>query len=378
VGEYLKGERTMTELCSEFGVSRKTAYKWLGRYREEGPSALEDRSRAPHTHPNRVEPTVAEALLMGRKAHPHWGARKVLVWLAKTQPMLELPSASTVSALYAKYGLSRPHKTRRRTPPFTDPFVDATEPNRIWCADFKGDFQTGDQHRCYPLTLTDAYSRMLLCCGLLRSTKTPRVQTLFEAAFREYGLPERIRTDNGTPFASRGAGGLSRLSVWWVKLGICHERIRPGHPEQNGRHERMHRTLKHETLKPPAATVRVQQARFDEFRAVFNEERPHEALDYRTPSSCYAPSPRPYPNRLSAIEYESGIKTRVVSPGGRVRWGGAKVMINHALVGEVVGFQPAEDIHQVYFAGVRLGFIDDRRPELGLIRPPFTYWRRVR
>jgi putative transposase len=378
LSEYVKGERSMTDLCSEFGVSRKTAYKWLARYHAEGPGGLEDRSRAPHTHPNRVEPIVAEALLMGRKAHPHWGARKVLAWLAKTQPKLELPAASTVSALYAKYGLSRPHKTRRRTPPYTDPFADATEPNRLWCADFKGDFQTGDRHRCYPLTLTDACSRMLLCCGLLRSTKTPRVRSLFEAALRENGLPERIRTDNGTPFASRGAGGLSRLSVWWLKLGIRHERIRPGHPEQNGRHERMHRTLKHETLKPPAANVRVQQARFDEFRKMFNEERPHEALEYRTPSSCFAPSPRAYPNRLSSIEYASEFKTRVVAASGRVRWQGALVMIGHALEGEVIGLQPDDGMHQVYFADLRLGFIDDRRPEIGLIRPPVTCWARAR
>jgi putative transposase len=273
VGEYLKGERAMTDLCHEFGVSRKTAYKWLARYRVEGPAGLEDRSRAPHSHPSRVEPHVLEALVQARRAHPHWGAQKILAWLGRKQPEVTLPAASTVSAVFARYGLSRARQARRRTPPYTDPFADADIANRVWCADFKGEFKTGDSKRCYPLTVTDAFSRMLLTCTALRSPKRVKVQPVFESLFRELGLPERIRTDNGTPFASRGAGGLSRLSVWWVKLGIHHERIEPGHPEQNGRHERMHRTLKQETLRPPAATLRAQQRRFDGFQEEFNQAR---------------------------------------------------------------------------------------------------------
>ena len=235
VSEFMKGEQQMAELCRSFGVSRKTAYKWVARYKADGPAGLADRSRAPLTHATRVAPVILEALLEARRTHPHWGARKVLAWLARKQPTLTLPVASTVSAIFAKYGLVRSKTARRRTPPYTDPFADADVPNRLWCADYKGDFRTRDGRRCYPLTITDACSRMLLRCTALRSTKTRWAMPVFESVFREFGMPEKIRTDNGTPFASRGAGGLSQLSIWWTKLGIRHERIQPGHPEQNGR-----------------------------------------------------------------------------------------------------------------------------------------------
>jgi putative transposase len=378
VAEYVKGERSMAELCREFGVSRKTAYKWLARYTAEGPSGLDDRSRAPLSHPHRVASVVMEAILAARRSHPHWGARKILAWLGRKQPGLALPVPSTASAVFAKYGLSRARHARRRTPPYTDPFAEADAPNRIWCADFKGDFRTGDGRRCYPLTLTDACSRMLLRCTALRSTKTVRVQPIFEAAFRELGLPDKIRTDNGTPFASRGAGGLSRLSIWWLKLGICHERIQPGHPEQNGRHERMHRTLKQETLRPPASTLRSQQARFDGFQAEYNDERPHEALGDVPPASRYTASSKPFPRRLGQIHYPEEFTVRKVAASGRIRWRGAMVTINHALEGEWIGIEPADGAHNVFFGHVSLGFIDDERPELGLIRPPVTCWARVK
>jgi putative transposase len=378
VSEYMKGERAMTQLCSDFGVSRKTAYKWLARYNADGPSGLADRSRAPLTHPQRVEQVVIEALVQARRSHPHWGARKILAWLSRKQPELELPVSSTVNAVFAKYGLSRSRQARRRTPPYTDPFAEADAPNRVWCADFKGEFKTGDTKRCYPLTITDAFSRMLLRCTALRSPKTVSVQPIFEAAFREFGLPDRIRTDNGTPFASRGAGGLSTLSVWWVKLGIRHERIQPGHPEQNGRHERMHRTLKQETLRPPAASLRPQQRRFDSFMREYNEDRPHEALGNATPFTRYAPSPRSYPSRLSPLKYPDQFLTRKVTASGRIRWKSAMVTIGHALEGEWIGVEPGDGLHHVFFSDVRLGFIDDERPDLGLIRPPVTCWARVK
>lgn len=378
VSEYLKGEQPMAAVCRQFGVSRKTAYKWLTRYNDDGPSGLDDRSRAPHSHPNRVEPLVVEALLQARRAHEHWGARKILAWLARKQPELDLPVASTVNAIFAKYGLSRLRRARRRTPPFTDPFADVDGPNRVWCADFKGDFKTGDGRRCYPLTLTDAFSRMLLRCTALRSTKTIRVQPIFEGAFRELGLPETIRTDNGTPFASRGAGGLSKLSIWWVKMGIRHERIQPGHPEQNGRHERMHRTLKDETLRPPAASFRAQQRRFDRFLKEYNEDRPHEAIENATPRSYYVASPRPFPSRLPAVHYSEEFLTRKVAASGRIRWKSAMVTIGHALEGEWIGIQPGDGLHHVFFSEIRLGFIDDERPDLGLIRPPVNCWARVK
>jgi transposase InsO family protein len=350
----------------------------VGRYHADGPAALEDRSRAPHSHPSRLEPVVIEALVQARRTHAHWGARKILKWLARKQPELALPAASTVSDVFARYGLSRARRARRRTPPFTDPFVDADAANRTWCADFKGDFKTGDRKRCYPLTITDAFSRMLLRCTALKSTKTVRVQPVFESAFREFGLPERIRTDNGTPFASRGAGGLSRLSIWWLKLGIRHERIEPGHPEQNGRHERMHRTLKQETLRPPSSSMRTQQSRFNAFQREFNYERPHEGIDDETPASRYSPSEREFPCKLSTIDYPSGYSVRKVAASGRIRWKSAMVTIGHALEGESIGIEGGDGMHHVFFGDVRLGFLDDERPELGLIRPPVTCWARVK
>lgn len=330
----LEGEKPLAELCREFGVSRKTAYKWLARYNELGPSGLCDRSRAPLSHPSRVDGIVLEALLQARRAHEHWGARKILAWLARKKPELDLPVPSTVNAIFAKYGLSRLRQARRRTPPFTEPFADIDAANRVWCVDFKGDFKTGDKRRCYPLTLTDAFSRALLRCVALRSTKTVRVRPVFEAAFREFGLPEKMRSDNGTPFASRGAGGLSKLSIWWTKLGIRHERIQPAHPEQNGRHERMHRTLKQETLQPTAATLRAQQRRFDSFLREYNEERPHEGIGNALPSSLYSPSLRPYPSRLIEPVYPDSFLTRKIAASGRIRWKSALVTIGHALGGE--------------------------------------------
>jgi putative transposase len=374
----MKGNQPLVELCHQFGVSRKTAYKWIARYNHDGPAGLEDRSRAPINHPHRIAQVSIEALVQARKAHQHWGARKILAWLERKHPELDLPVASTVNAVFAKYDLTRARQSRRRTPPFTDPFADSDAPNRIWCADYKGDFKTGDGKRCYPLTITDAFSRMLLRCVAMPSTKTRRAWPIFEAAFREYGLPERIRTDNGTPFASRGAGGLSKLSIWWVKLGIKHERIQPAHPEQNGRHERMHRTLKQETLRPPAATSRAQQVRFDRFMKEFNEERPHEAIGNATPYTYYTQSPRRYPSRLPTIQYDDGLLTRKVAASGRIRWKNSMVTIGNALEGEWIAIEPGDGLHHVFFADIRLGFIDDERPDLGLIRPPVECWARVK
>jgi putative transposase len=325
-----------------------------------------------------VSPAIVELLLQARRSHPHWGARKVLAWLDGKSSNLELPVASTVSAIFARYGLTRSRQARRRTPPYTDPFAEADDANRVWCADFKGDFKTGDGLRCYPLTLTDAYSRALLRCAALRSTKISRVRPVFEDAFREFGRPERIRTDNGTPFASRGVGGLSQLSVWWVQLGIRHERIEPGHPEQNGRHERMHRTLKQETLRPPASNRHRQQARFDAFQRKDNHERPHEALCNATPWKYYRLSSRTFPHRLPKIEYPDGFELRKVTASGSTRWNGETLAIGNALEGQWIGIGRGDGIHQVFFADIRLGFLDDERPEIGLVRPAATSWARVK
>lgn len=377
VSEYLRGEKTMASICEAYGVSRKTGYKWVQRYGQYGPEGLTDQSRAPQRHPNRLDAAIVEQLIEARKARPHWGARKILAWLAKKKPTLALPAPSTVSALYSRHGLSRRRQPRRRTSPYTEPFADADAPNRVWCADFKGDFYTGDRTRCYPLTITDAHSRMLLCCRALRSTKTVTAMKVFEEVFRKYGMPDCIRTDNGTPFSSRAPAGLSELSVWWVKLGIRHERIEPGRPDQNGRHERMHRTLKEETLRPPARTFQAQQRRFDVFRKDYNEERPHEALQNVAPDSIYVPSSRPLPRRLAQIAYPDDFVTKQLSECGRFRWCSKLVVVSRVLAGELIGIKEDGAVAHVYFSDVHLGTIDSKRLELGLIRPPPTTWART-
>jgi putative transposase len=254
--EVQRGERTVAECCRLAGVSRKTGYKWLARYEEGGgPQSMQDRSRAPHTHPNAVGLEIKAMLLEARRQHPTWGAVTLLQWLSRRCPKLEFPAPSTVAELLKREGLVKPRVRTRRTPPYTQPFAHAGTPNAVWSADFKGHFRTGDQRYCYPLTVSDGFSRYLLACrGLLHPTHEA-VRPWFERVFREYGLPLAIRTDNGVPFASRALGGLSRLSAWWVRLGITPERIEPGCPQQNGRHERMHRTLKRDSVTPPRASL---------------------------------------------------------------------------------------------------------------------------
>jgi transposase InsO family protein len=256
-------------------------------------------------------------------------------------------------------GLTLHRRKRRRTPPYTQPLQAATEANRLWCADFKGWFRTGDGARIDPLTMSDAYSRYLLRCQAVEKTDTPRVQAVFEAAFRQFGMPLAIRTDNGAPFASRAIAGLSRLAVWWMKLGIRPERIQAGHPEQNGRHERMHRTLAEETASPPAANARAQQRAFDHFRQVFNDERPHEALDMRTPSALYEPSAREYRARVREPEYGSAMKVRRVRLRGDITWKHQDVFLSEVLTGEPVGLLPIDDrYYRVYFAAFPIAIFD--------------------
>lgn len=249
-------EFSVAELCRQFGVSRKTGYKWLERYQQGGLEALGDRSRAPHHHPNEVAEEVEAAIVGLRREHMHWGPAKLRAWLTTREPAVAWPAASTIGEILKRAGLTHARKKRRRTTPSTQPLAHATESNRVWCADFKGWFWCGDGSRCDPFTLTDAFSRYLLRCQIVPETGEEHVRAILEAAMREYGLPNAIRTDNGPPFASCGIGGLSRLSVWWIRLGIRPERIQPGKPQQNGRHERMHLTLKQHTAQPPAATLR--------------------------------------------------------------------------------------------------------------------------
>lgn len=353
--------RSIAEACRLAGVSRKTGYKWLRRYEEGGVLALQDRSRAPHTHPNAVELQTKAMLIEARVQHPSWGAEKLLAWLSRRHSKLELPASSTVSEILKRAGLVKPRRRSRKAPPYIHPFVQAREPNAIWSADFKGQFRTTDHRYCYPLTLSDGFSRYLLVCrGLLRPT-TEAVWPWFERAFREYGLPLAIRTDNGAPFASQGVGGLSALSAWWVRLGIRPERIAPGHPEQNGRHERLHKTLKADGVRPARANLAAQQRAFEHFRTEYNEERPHEALGQCTPEEFYRPSSREYPSRVPEVHYPRDFTVRRVRHAGDIKWQGRLVYVGRMLSGEPVGlYQTDEHNWAVYYGALDVGRLDAR------------------
>lgn len=367
---YRQGEESLSEVCRRYGVSRKTGRKWIQRYRESGPEGLGDRSRAPHHHPNAAHADIVSTVIKAKLEHPTWGPRKLISWFRRWHPEVEMPAPSTAGEILRRHGLVRPRKRVRRTDPWTRPFGECTAPNETWCIDFKGWFRTQDGKRCDPLTISDAYSRQLLCCRGLESQKGQGVRSAMERVFREYGLPATIRSDNGTPFASTALGGLSRLSAWWIKLGIIPERIRPGHPEENGRHERMHRTLKAEAITPPRASIRAQQKAFDSFRREYNQERPHEALGQNPPASVYRPSERSYPSRIKEVEYAADVTVRRVRTTGEIKWKGEFVYLSEALVGEPVGIVPLSDRHcAVYFGPLKLCLMDQATHKLVRIAP---------
>jgi transposase InsO family protein len=342
VFEYERDELTMVELCEQFGISRETGYVWLRRYRERGIDGLVEVNRAARRHPNQTPGEIEQLVLELRQAHMRWGPRKLKVRLEQEQPGRQWPAASTMGELLKREGLVVPRKKRRKTAPYSQPLAHADGPNRVWCADFKGWFRTGNGERVDPLTISDAYSRYLLRCQAVEKTDTPRVQAIFEAAFREYGLPQAIRTDNGAPFASTAIAGLSQLAVWWIKLGIVPERIEAGHPEQNGRHERMHRTLKQEVATPPAQDRRTQQRDLQRFRQEYNEVRPHEALGMRTPACVYVVSQREYPRRVPEIAYPDSMLVRPVHSKGQFRWRKHHdVFLSEVLWGERIGLLPS-------------------------------------
>ncbi len=370
---YETGAYTVTALATQFGVSRKTVYAWLRRFQAHGLSGLEERSRAPQHHPNAVPAQVVEAVIQAKLANPSYGPQKLLPG-KDTPPELAAawPSASSRGRILARVGLVRMRQHRRRTPPWTQPFAACSGPNALWCCDFKGWFRTQDHSRCDPLTVTDAFSRFLLACDIVAHPDGGHVRGVLERLFREYGLPGAIRTDNGPPFASTGAGGLSPLSVWWVKLGIVPERIAPGHPEQNGRYERFHGTLKQETQKPPAQTPQAQQARYDAFRSWYNTQRPHQALGQVPPARLYRPSVRPYPEKVADLEYPHADTVRRVRSNGQVKWAGGLVFVSEALVGELVGITEAQEGMLVSFGPIALGYICPGRPSLKRVAPVVT------
>jgi transposase InsO family protein len=363
VFSYERDEQTMRELCESFGISRETGYVWLRRFRQYGLAGLMELNRAPRHHPNQTAEAVERAVLELRQAHMRWGPRKLKRILERDQPGRRWPATSTVGEIVKRAGLAVARKKRRRTEPYTQPLAHAVECNRVWCADFKGWFRARDGARVDPLTVTDACSRYLLRSQAVEKTDTERVRAIFEAAFREYGLPQAIRTDNGAPFASLAVGGLSRLVVWWIRLGIVPERIEAGHPEQNGRHERMHRTLKLEVNA--ADDWRAQQRELDRFRHDFNHVRPHQALDMQTPASVYEPSPRPYPARLPEIEYPDTMEVRTIKSHGCFRWKKKDIFLTEVLWDEPIGLLPIGDgLFNIYFADRPLIGFDSKRCKL--------------
>jgi transposase InsO family protein len=360
VDAFESGHWSMTELCERFGVSRPTGYKWVARFHRGGAAALQDESRAPATSPHRTSDRVARRILAARRQYG-WGAKKLLQVLQTRSPTELWPARSTVNALLAREGLLRRHRRQRRwTHPGTAP-LRTERPNQVWPADFKGEFKTGDGRYCYPLTVTDHFSRAVLVCHGLRSVRTAEAVPVFRALFREVGLPDAIRTDNGTPFASPALHGLSALNVWWMQLGIVHQRIAPSSPQQNGTHERMHRDLKRETTRPAAASLRAQQTRFDAFRRRYNQERPHDALDGQTPASRWTPSMRPYPARIAAPDYPASLEVRRVSSTGVFSLHDRSYFLSQVLQGQDVGLEEIEDgIWNIVFYRTLLGRLDTR------------------
>jgi putative transposase len=358
---------TVSKLCELFQISRKTGYKWLRRcVGEQGWSGLADRSRRPHSNSRAVPDEVVRRLVRMRDEHPSWGARKLAAWLAWREPHWELPAPSTITEILKRNGLVRDRRVRHRAPPRTAPLAHATFPNDVWCIDFKGDFLVGDGTRCYPLTVTDACTRALLCCRAFERTGRVGVQGALERTFRTYGLPKHLRSDNGRPFGTGCTSPLSKLGVWLVKLGVMPEYIDPGKPQQNGRHERMHRTLKEETAQPPSSTMIAQQRLFNAFLREYNHERPHEALGQITPAALYVESPRPFPARPLAPEYSHKHHVHLVGPNGRFRWRNRSMLVGSALAGERVGvLEVDDDCWDFYFGPFLVARVHDR-VELGM------------
>jgi putative transposase len=371
VARLLDGEK-MAGLCDEFGISRKTGYKIYERYRRIGVQGLTDRSRRPYRHANQLPMAVEKAIVRLKKDYPNWGAPKIRERLKQRWPEMACPAISTVHAVLDRHRLVKRRRRRIR------PRLNGTElsqpaaANALWCADYKGEFLLGNHRYCYPLTITDFASRYLIACEALSTTQERYAFGVFERAFQDFGLPHAIRTDNGVPFASAHAlYGLSKLSVWWLRLGIQLERITPGHPEQNGRHERMHLTLKTEATRPAAANVLQQQGRFDTFVHRFNHERPHQALDMKTPASLYTPSTRPY-GGLEELDYPFHDWTAMITTCGRICYHRRKINVSQVFAGQKVGVKQVGDhVWLVTFMEYDLGYFDDETCRLEPIDNPF-------
>lgn len=346
VEQAMSGRHPVAALCNAYGISEKTGHKWLNRFKEEGRPGLSDRSRAPRESPQKISLEVRREILALRAKHPTWGPKKLCVVLRRRVPEIHWPAASSIGELLRREGCVQPR--RRRTVgtglPIDSGLTVAAAPNDVWSTDFKGQFRLSNGELCYPLTAQDTFSRFVIGTTALSSTASLPVEIAFARHFEEYGLPKVIRSDNGVPFASPSAiGRLSRLSVWWIRLGIRPERIDPGEPQQNGTHERMHKTLKADATRPPSSSLTEQQLRFDRFRREYNDERPHESLGQETPASCYSPSTRSFPSRLPDLSYPGHYEVRVVTQSGAINFGSRRFQISTALTNQELGLEETDD-----------------------------------
>lgn len=365
LGDYLRGDHAVSVLCERYGISRKTGYKWIGRYQALGLDGLADKARTPHSHPAKTPYAVRKRIIALRKqSRLTPGAKKIQALLASEFEVL--PAVSTINKILRQEGLAAKRPPSRRYCRYPNALSKPQAPNDLWSVDFKGQFKLGNGQWCYPLTVMDDVSRHLMGVLAQSTTKTEPTQKAFTRLFKEYGLPRMIRSDNGTPFASRAAAGLSQLSMWWIRLGIYPERIEPGKPQQNGKHERMHRTLKEHTLKPASASMGRQQQRFDAFTEAYNEERPHEALGMNRPSQYYHASSRRYPDTLPALEYPSHYQIKRVGHSGIVYWNNGRGYISHLLAKQDIGLEEVADgVFDVYYSFYKLGRLDTTVPYKG-------------
>jgi transposase InsO family protein len=374
--DYLNNRCTsFTDLCSHYGISRRIGYKFLNRYLENDVDGLKERSRRPHNSPNKTAPEIEQAIVDVRIKHPDRGARKLVVPIHKQHPEWILPTEATINNILSRNGLINESKRRFRLQHPGRPYTAVTAANQLWGIDFKGEFKMLNGEYCFPLTITDSFSRYIICCKGLPCTKVENTKRAMEIIFKEYGLPERIRSDNGIPFSSPiSLGRLSTLSVWWIRLGIFPELIEPASPQQNGRHERMHRTLKANTTRPPAYNFRSQQNKFDTFVQDFNTDRPHEALGQKTPSEFYTPSNREYPTKLPPVEYPSHFEVRRVARNGGVRWKNRWIRASNTLAEEYIAFEEVDnDLYNVYFSFVLIGRFQDRDHYINTFRTNNRY-----
>lgn len=358
----LDGQITMTELCSIFCISRKTGYKWLWRYLQEGPKGLENKSTAPKHIPHKTRQDVTDFIVSCRKKHPSWGAKKITQKANQIAHHLTLPSEATINNIIKREGLTNTKRKRRKPGHPGPPSANAEKPNDIWTTDFKGEFKTKSGQYCYPLTILDEYSRFLVECQGLPSPSFPGSFRVFKRAFKTYGLPHTIKSDNGAPFATTALGRLSKLSVWWIKLGINPVLTQPARPYQNGVHERMHKTLKNESTIPPSSDLKAQQRRFNRWKNEYNFDRPHETLEGKYPSQVYKPSLKEYPSKIPTVEYPRHFEVRLISANKCLSWKQRAIPVSSLLIHEYIGLEEIMDgIWAVYFSWKRLGFLDEKR-----------------